>query len=318
MSDEKGFCDLHSVSQTEYIIELRKERDTLKQQLAQAQAACAQLSVRITDYLSCGGLFNPEAMEHDKVRDLLIDCRDNFNGRKQEGWLSPDESKRLENCIAICEAKNEELCSQISAQLLKLDELTRDVQILRRWQSAVPTQKWQEYRAELFRILAEHNFTALESEMEELEHLIMGYHAGDIECYYREREYLERILSQAGEHSLPESAENRMRELEEYRAKVFEQRDALEAHHKWHQEQEESDAYADSSLAEKTVDALKIHTSDSALSKHLHYLLGLLRGARSHIPESAIAGSTAIRLDREIERLEKLIPRETTETQTAT
>lgn len=31
---------------------------------------------RITEYLSAGGLFNPEYMEHDKVRNLLIDCRD--------------------------------------------------------------------------------------------------------------------------------------------------------------------------------------------------------------------------------------------------
>lgn len=31
---------------------------------------------RITDYLSCGGLFNPELMEHEKVRDLLLDCRE--------------------------------------------------------------------------------------------------------------------------------------------------------------------------------------------------------------------------------------------------
>lgn len=31
---------------------------------------------RITAYLSNGGLFNPELMEHDKVRDLLIDTRD--------------------------------------------------------------------------------------------------------------------------------------------------------------------------------------------------------------------------------------------------
>ena len=30
---------------------------------------------RITEYLFLGGLFNPELMEHDKVRDLLIDCR---------------------------------------------------------------------------------------------------------------------------------------------------------------------------------------------------------------------------------------------------
>lgn len=30
---------------------------------------------RINNYLSSGGLFNPELMEHDKVRDILIDCR---------------------------------------------------------------------------------------------------------------------------------------------------------------------------------------------------------------------------------------------------
>ena len=35
-----------------------------------------ELITRITDYLGKGGLFNPEMMEHDKVRDLLIDCRD--------------------------------------------------------------------------------------------------------------------------------------------------------------------------------------------------------------------------------------------------
>ena len=31
---------------------------------------------RINDYLSCGGLFNPELMEHEKVRALLLDCRE--------------------------------------------------------------------------------------------------------------------------------------------------------------------------------------------------------------------------------------------------
>ena len=33
------------------------------------------LAKRIANYLSAGGLFNPEAMDHDKVHDLLIDCR---------------------------------------------------------------------------------------------------------------------------------------------------------------------------------------------------------------------------------------------------
>jgi len=31
---------------------------------------------RITEYLSSGGLFNPELMDHTAVRDLLIECRE--------------------------------------------------------------------------------------------------------------------------------------------------------------------------------------------------------------------------------------------------
>ena len=31
---------------------------------------------RIGNYLTAGGLFNPEMMEHDKVRDLIMDCRE--------------------------------------------------------------------------------------------------------------------------------------------------------------------------------------------------------------------------------------------------
>ena len=31
---------------------------------------------KITEYLSNGGYFNPELMEHDKVRDLLMDIRE--------------------------------------------------------------------------------------------------------------------------------------------------------------------------------------------------------------------------------------------------
>lgn len=34
-----------------------------------------ELLSRIQNYLGNGGLFNPELMEHSKVRDLLMDCR---------------------------------------------------------------------------------------------------------------------------------------------------------------------------------------------------------------------------------------------------
>lgn len=30
---------------------------------------------RIQNYLELGGLFNPEMMEHDKVRELIMECR---------------------------------------------------------------------------------------------------------------------------------------------------------------------------------------------------------------------------------------------------
>ncbi len=39
---------------------------------------------RITDYLSSGGLFNPELANHDAVRDLLIDCRDKLAEKERE------------------------------------------------------------------------------------------------------------------------------------------------------------------------------------------------------------------------------------------
>lgn len=31
---------------------------------------------KIDSYLKMGGLFNPEEMEHHKVRDMLLECRD--------------------------------------------------------------------------------------------------------------------------------------------------------------------------------------------------------------------------------------------------
>jgi len=42
------------------------------------------LAERCTEYLSSGGLFNPEMMEHDKVRDLIIDCRNEVEGLDEE------------------------------------------------------------------------------------------------------------------------------------------------------------------------------------------------------------------------------------------
>jgi hypothetical protein len=40
-----------------------------------------ELSDRITEYLSSGGLFNPELANHLAVRDLLIECREVLDER---------------------------------------------------------------------------------------------------------------------------------------------------------------------------------------------------------------------------------------------
>jgi len=56
------------------------------------------LGNRITRYLANGGMFNPELMDHEKVRDLLLDCRTalsikhNFTPFDQEKRISELEA----------------------------------------------------------------------------------------------------------------------------------------------------------------------------------------------------------------------------------
>lgn len=40
-----------------------------------------ELVVRINEYLGNGGLFNPEMMDHEKVRDLFLAVRDYLSGK---------------------------------------------------------------------------------------------------------------------------------------------------------------------------------------------------------------------------------------------
>lgn len=43
-----------------------------------------ELLARIKSYLGNGGLFNPEMMEHEKVRDLVMDCRKALDAQAAE------------------------------------------------------------------------------------------------------------------------------------------------------------------------------------------------------------------------------------------
>jgi hypothetical protein len=48
----------------------------------QTSMTAQEIQNLITEYLTAGGLFNPEMMEHEKVRDLLIAIRDYLNERR--------------------------------------------------------------------------------------------------------------------------------------------------------------------------------------------------------------------------------------------
>ncbi|WP_353265836.1 hypothetical protein [Gemmatimonas sp.] len=53
------------------------------------------LQDRITEYLSNGGLVNPELMDHAKVRDLLIDCRTRLATLDAERAREREDAKRF-------------------------------------------------------------------------------------------------------------------------------------------------------------------------------------------------------------------------------
>jgi hypothetical protein len=63
-----------------------------------------ELEQRITAYLSGGGLFNPELADHDRVRDLLIDCRAALAAERQAVVdamsLSNEMCRKLEKQLA--------------------------------------------------------------------------------------------------------------------------------------------------------------------------------------------------------------------------
>ena len=42
---------------------------------------------KITNYLANGGLFNPEMMDHEKVRDLLMESRAELIRLRERLWI---------------------------------------------------------------------------------------------------------------------------------------------------------------------------------------------------------------------------------------
>lgn len=52
-----------------------------------------EVTDRIKEYLCLGGLFNPELMNHDAVRDLLIACRDEIVRLREYEWMYKELSQ---------------------------------------------------------------------------------------------------------------------------------------------------------------------------------------------------------------------------------
>lgn len=48
---------------------------------------------KIKEYLLSGGLFNPELMEHQKVRDLLIEATAEIKRLKEYEWMYKELNK---------------------------------------------------------------------------------------------------------------------------------------------------------------------------------------------------------------------------------
>jgi predicted nucleic acid-binding Zn-ribbon protein len=81
-----------------------------------------ELEQRITDYLASGGLFNPEMAKHDRVRDLLIDCRAAIEGAKETAW-------RHSPSLALYRRLNDEI-DDLKQQLAAEREKVKEAEIL--------------------------------------------------------------------------------------------------------------------------------------------------------------------------------------------
>jgi hypothetical protein len=80
------------------------------------------ITEQITEYLTSGGLFNPELMPHEKVRDLLVDCRDELNRiHKLELDLHFQKLQKAEWACYACMEKSKAAADEIERLKKKCD-----------------------------------------------------------------------------------------------------------------------------------------------------------------------------------------------------
>lgn len=71
----------------------KKLTKTRTRRLLKPVGSAGELLERIREYLTLGGLFNPELMEHDKVRDLIMDCREHITRTQPNAAGEPQPRK---------------------------------------------------------------------------------------------------------------------------------------------------------------------------------------------------------------------------------
>ena len=77
---------------------------------------------RCSEYLIGGGIWNPELADHDKVRDLVIDCRDEIERLHQrDGFIA-----KLDEQIVEKDAEIERLKEKCNNQAMILRRMAPD------------------------------------------------------------------------------------------------------------------------------------------------------------------------------------------------
>lgn len=156
-------------------------------------APADDMLARITEYLGNGGLFNPELMDHNAVRDLVIGCRDEIERlREFEGFRgeqlakivelgvraerAEDSAQRLANELLVAETKSARLRAELATERALFKEFQvkgipmkyKRMEFNARLQSENSTLKERAERAEAERDAAIKERDALQSQVEEL------------------------------------------------------------------------------------------------------------------------------------------------------
>lgn len=79
---------------------------------------------KIDNYLKMGGLFNPELMEHHKVSDLLLECRDKLENANGEIERLRAALEKIANVKPFYGAEADEMLN-ISLAALKRRKMKR-------------------------------------------------------------------------------------------------------------------------------------------------------------------------------------------------